>query len=150
MFPFIFNFFLSSLFKLELKFPNLKYKILFKAIAILAFLFLLNGNIGLIGVGIFSLDRNPFYLHFVFAFFLFTGYPFFALFIGLIYLEFKINIPRYLIISGFLYFITFILLLLKAYVLFPVYATLFEWFLVFVMYSWFFLFSLRFIYRNNE
>jgi len=86
MFPFIFNFFLSYLFKLEINFTNTKYKILYKALDILAFSFLLNGNIGLIGVGIFSLDRNPFYLHFIFTFFLFSGYPFFAFFIGLNYL----------------------------------------------------------------
>ncbi len=149
MFPFIFNFFLSFLFKLEINFTNIKHKIFYRALAILAFSFLLNGNIGLVGVGIFSLDRNPFYLHYVFAFFLFIGYPFFAFFIRLIYLIYKISIPSYLLISGFVYFITFLVLLLMAYVYFPVFATLFEWILVFVIYSWFFLFSLTFIYRNN-
>jgi len=149
MFPLIFNFFLCFLFKLKININNAKHKILYYALAILAFAFLINGNIGLIGVGIFSLDRNPFYLHYIFAFFLFSGYPFFALFIGLIYLIYKIDIPKYLIISGFVYFIAFLVLLFMAYIYFPVIATLFEWILVFLMYSWFFLFSLIFIYRNK-
>jgi hypothetical protein len=148
MIPFIFYFFLSYLFKLDINFKKRGSKTLFETLAVLGFISLLNSDISLIGVGIFSLDRNPFYLHYIFTLFLFTGYLFFAFVIGLIYIIYKINLPKYLIISGFIYFGSFFIAFFLASIVFTSFAPFFEWILVFLMYSWFFLFSLRFVINH--
>lgn len=101
------------------------------------------GDIGFIGIGIFSIDRNPYNIHFLFASFLFVGYYISAFLIGILYLLFDIKINRFIALYGFLAsIITFIIVLILG--LFQIYLVIFEWIADFILISWLysFLFSI--------
>ena len=63
--------------------------------AILGYLFLLLGSVGMFGIGIFSIDRSP-PIHFFFSIFIFAGLIFGALFAGIAILLKKIICPHFL------------------------------------------------------
>ncbi|TXT53783.1 MAG: membrane protein of unknown function [Promethearchaeota archaeon] len=143
-FPFIF-FFKKYLFEVEEEHIENEKRNLFKILSSLTFISVLSGNISLIGAGIFSLDRNIFYLHYIFALLLFSGYLFFAFFLGLLYLIYDLYIRKYLIIFGYGFLCSFFVLMYMAAGPFNKISLLFEWIIISVMFSWYYLFSLKLV-----
>ena len=71
------------------------YYFFFDISAILGYFFLLIGSIGMLGIGIFSIDRSP-PIHFFFSVFVFAGLIFGALFAGVAILLKKVICPQFL------------------------------------------------------
>jgi len=115
----------------------------FKLINLVVLISGILGDIGFIGVGIFSVDRNLYNIHFLFASFLFVGYYISAFLIGLLYLLFEININRFIALYGFLAsIITFSITLILG--LLHINLVIFEWIADFTLLIWLysFLFSI--------
>ncbi|MHA1724797.1 MAG: hypothetical protein ACTSYC_00875 [Promethearchaeota archaeon] len=108
-----------------------RYSKLQQAIATYALLSCIIGNVGLIGTGIFSTERNLLDLHFLFGSLAFCGHLVGATLIGIIILFYNVDIPKILGLYGTLgplsAFIIFLLGYYARYLLTP----FFEWMLLF-------------------
>ncbi|TXT63155.1 MAG: membrane protein of unknown function [Promethearchaeota archaeon] len=93
------------------------------------------GNIGFMGVGLFSVDRNFFNVHFIFFITLFAGYYFLAFLVGTLYIFFKIKINKFVALYGFFSSI-FVFIISVVLLLFSIEWILFEWIANFIMVSW--------------
>ncbi len=120
----------------------------FKILARAGFVAGLLGDISFIGVGIFSLHRNPFGIHYVFAYLLFFGYSLTALIIGLLILLYQTNLSRLMGLSGVIYplgiFVMFLIFLAFA----PPFLVLYEWVVSLSLTAWLFVFTLYFLYTE--
>ncbi|MFW9819655.1 MAG: DUF998 domain-containing protein [Candidatus Thorarchaeota archaeon] len=70
---------------------------------------LIGGGIGIIMVGVFSIDRGSGILHDIFSCIAFGGFIISLLGYGIIIIRFKLNIPKYFGFTGFLPFLTIII-----------------------------------------
>ncbi|MFO8019671.1 MAG: hypothetical protein R6U96_13680 [Promethearchaeia archaeon] len=108
-----------------------------------AFLFSLIGNVGYMGVGIFSEDRNFFNLHVFTSSLAFGGFTFAAFFFGLMVILYIRDIPNWLGLYGVIGPMTVI-------ILFGIFGgPLFEWLLLFSILAWIIPLSI-YIMRNEE
>lgn len=115
-----------------------------------AFLLSIVGNIGYIGVGIFSEDRNYFFLHGITSGLAFGGFALGAFFLGWIIVLYDVKINKVIGLYGIVGPILFVVLevALPAMVN-PALAPLFEWLLLFSILAWIIPISLS-ILRNEE
>jgi hypothetical membrane protein len=121
----------------QIHFSRMRYRL-----ASIAFLFSLIGNIGYIGVGIFSEDRDYFNLHSITSSLAFGGFTFGAFFIGWLIVLYKVKIPKILGIYGILGpLITLVIFLL-------INNALWEWMLLFSILAW--IIPLSLIVFNKE
>ncbi|TFF97486.1 MAG: DUF998 domain-containing protein [Promethearchaeota archaeon] len=107
------------------------------------------GDIGFVGIGFFSIDRNPLNIHFIFASFLFVGYFLSAFLVGILVLLFKIRLNKNIGILGLfvsisIFFIYILLILLKINFIF------FEWIADFSLLMWLYTFLYSILRNNNE
>ncbi|MFX1339069.1 MAG: DUF998 domain-containing protein [Promethearchaeota archaeon] len=122
--------------------PNLSKRFLNKSISLKKIAYVgkicfIIGSIGMVGVGIFNEDFNPFYIHGILAFFLFVGFITGGLATGLIIILKKTIIPRVLgyimIINAtgiiFLYFFRFIPLFTPPLIEWCIFLSIVAWFL---------------------
>jgi len=122
--------------------PNLSKRFLNKSISLkkiakfgkICFIF---GSIGMIGVGVFNEDFNPFFIHGLFALFLFLGFIAGGLSTGLIIVLKKTIIPRGL---GYLMIINSAwIIILYFFVFIPIFTPpLIEWWMFLSIIAWFF------------
>lgn len=113
---------------------------LFKTLGYGATLSGLMGNIGFIGVGIFSMSFNPFFMHEVFATLLLLGFMFLSFFMSCLIIVYDLEIPVNVGIYGicsclFIFVSTFILIFVPS-----VRFEHLEWIWLFIIISWLTLF----------
>ncbi|TFF98251.1 MAG: hypothetical protein EU547_02005 [Promethearchaeota archaeon] len=117
-------------------------------LAYLGFISGLLGDIGFVGVGIFSLQRNILGIHYIFAYLLFGGYTFTALIVGFIILLYQTELSPLMGLSGVLYpliiFLIFIIVLIFA----PSFLILYEWIVSLSLTAWLFIFTIYFVYSD--
>ncbi|MBD3212033.1 MAG: hypothetical protein GF311_05425 [Candidatus Lokiarchaeota archaeon] len=106
------------------------------------------GDIGFVGIGFFSIDRNFFQIHFIFAGFLFIGYYLSAFLIGSLYIFFKIDLNKYVATYGFLSTIIISLSAMMLYI-FQYESAFFEWIADFILLIWLYTF-LYTIFRKKS
>jgi len=120
----------------------------FVSLTRLGFISGLLGDIGFIGVGIFSLQRNFFGIHYVFAYLLFGGYTFTALIVGILILLYQTQLSALMGLSGVIYpiliFIGFLIVLFWV----PSLLIFYEWVVSLSLTAWLFLFSIYFLYSD--
>lgn len=128
---------------------NLKYSRFFKFFSHSAFYSGLIGSIGFIGIGVFSMNWNPFFMHEIFATLVLTGFIFLAFFMSwliVIYdLEISINLGIYGIISSVFILVTY--LTLNTMVIFD--FRFLEWIWMLIIISWLSLF-IRSVFKDSD
>ncbi|MBY9006075.1 MAG: DUF998 domain-containing protein [Candidatus Lokiarchaeota archaeon] len=105
-------------------------------------------NIGMIGIGIFSMDRNYLYLHFFFATFALVGYVFAALYISILILFFKFGLSRIIGIIGFFGVIILLSFTFYANVIFTSLRTISEWLIVLFISIWLYSFTISIFFKK--
>lgn len=104
------------------------------------FLFSLIGNIGYIGIGIFSIDRDYMgVMHLASGAMAFGGFVVGAIFWGLIIILYNTKIPKLIGLYGFIGPIIFVGLAGAIFIFNPVFLPLIEWLLLFSILLWFLL-----------
>jgi preprotein translocase subunit YajC len=106
------------------------------------------GDIGFVGIGFFSIDRNFFEIHFIFAAFLFIGYYLSAFLIGALYIFFKLDLNKYVAAYGFFLTIAISFSAFMLYLL-QIGSILFEWIADFALLFWLYTF-LYTIFRKRK
>jgi len=127
---------------------NTRYKKLYLFLITILFISGIVGDIGFLGIGIFSIDRNPFNLHFIFAAFIFIGYYISTFLIGILTLKFKIKVNgiigksgMFISISIFFAFLVFRIIALDLIIL--------EWIATLVLTTWLYIFLFTILYSRN-
>jgi len=113
-----------------------------------AFLLSIIGNLGYIGIGIFSIDRDVMSLHLITGAMAFGGYAGAGWFFGLIILLYDTKIPKLLGLYGMVGPLTFIIATGAIFLLAPVLLPLFEWLVLFSILVWIIL--LAYVIISNE
>ncbi len=114
-----------------------------------AFLCSIMGNIGYIGIGIFSEDRDYFYGHLISGAFAFGGFVLAACLWGLIILLYDTKIPKIIGLYGLIGPITFVGLAGAVILFNPVLIPLFEWLLLFSINLWLILLALAINFKEE-
>lgn len=114
-----------------------------------ALFFSLIGNIGYVGVGIFSEDRNYFNLHLITSALAFGGFTFAAFLMGLIILFYDTPIPKHLGIYGIFGPTSAIILFLIISQMGSFLAPFFEWMLLFSILLWIIPLSILVFYEEG-
>jgi hypothetical protein len=146
--PFVFYIFKKLYFNAKIELTKYK-SLLYKILVILAFSSGLSGSIGLSGIGIFSLERSIFNLHYIFAISVVLGLIFFAFFIGLLIITYKIPVSKIIGIGGFICSIIIFIAYLLVIFIFPHFQSLLEWFSVISITIWLCLFALSEITKKK-
>lgn len=121
----------------------------FVILTYLGFISGLLGDIGFIGVGLFSLERNFFGIHYVFAYLLFGGYTFTALIVGILILLYQTQLSALMGLSGVIYPIVIFLGFLIMLFWFPSLLILYEWVVSLSLTAWLFVFTIYFLYSSG-
>ena len=121
----------------------------FRRLRILSFLSIMIGDIGFIGIGIFSLDRNYFYTHFLFASFVLCVYIFAAFFISLLIVLRKFSLPTIMGVIGLICVIFLLSFAIVANFIFTFFITIFEWSLVIFVSIWLYSFTLSLMFKKS-
>jgi hypothetical protein len=127
---------------------NLSNRESFKILGHAGFISGLVGDVSFIGVGIFSLQRNVFGIHYLFAYLLFFGYILTALFVGLIILLYQTKLSTLMGLSGVLYPFVILALFLYTLICVPSLLIFYEWFVSISLTIWLFLFSIYFLHSK--
>jgi hypothetical protein len=106
------------------------------------------GDIGFVGIGFFSIDRNFFEIHFIFAGFLFIGYYLSAFLIGSLHIFFKIDLNKYIAAYGFFLTIAISFSAIMLYIL-QIGSILFEWIADFALLFWLYSFLYTILRRSK-
>ncbi|TFF97487.1 MAG: hypothetical protein EU541_08170 [Promethearchaeota archaeon] len=133
-FPISFYIYRYLNYKINLE-PNYKFIKTFLLIFLIASKML--GDIGFIGIGIFSIDRNPFNIHYLFASLLFFGYFLSSFLIGILIIVFKFRLNKFIGLSG-LFSSTIICLTYIILELLLLDVIIFEWIASITLIIWFY------------
>ncbi|TXT63154.1 MAG: membrane protein of unknown function [Promethearchaeota archaeon] len=106
------------------------------------------GDIGFIGIGLYSIDRNYWNIHFIFAGFLFVGYYLSAFLVGILVLFSKIKINKHIGFYG-LISSTVLFLILAIFSFFNMEIVIFEWISALMLYVWLYLFLFAILKKEN-
>jgi len=121
------------------KFPRLRFRL-----ASYSLLFSLIGNIGYIGVGIFSGDRNYFDLHMITSSLAFGGFTLGAFFMGWLIIIYETKIPKVIGIYGLVGpFTTIVIFLIIS-------NPLWEWILLFSILAWIIPLSITVFHKKEK
>ncbi|MBY8981334.1 MAG: DUF998 domain-containing protein [Candidatus Lokiarchaeota archaeon] len=147
-FPFAFYFLKHINLNFEDKNSNNKHNKLFRRLRISSFLSIIIGDIGFIGIGIFSLDRNYFYMHFFSASFVLCGYISSTFFISLLIVLKKFSLPTIMGVIGLICVIFLLSFAIVANLIFLFSITIFEWSLVIFVSIWLYSFTLFLVFKK--
>lgn len=120
----------------------------FKTFVRAGFISGLLGDIGFVGVGIFSLQRNLFGIHYIFAYLLFAGYTITALIVGILILFYQTKLSTLMGLSGVLYPLIIFIIFLLIFIFAPSLLIFYEWVVSLSLTAWLFAFTLYFLYSD--
>ncbi len=143
LFSFPFTFYILKYIKYNSKINNIS-----NVKSVLSSLSIIIGNIGLVGIGIFSMDRNIFYLHFVFASFVLVGYVFAAFYISLFIVIYNFDLPKIIGIAGLFSLTILLSFTFFANFIFTYIRTISEWVLVIFISIWFYSFTISIFFKK--
>ncbi|MBD3197587.1 MAG: DUF998 domain-containing protein [Candidatus Lokiarchaeota archaeon] len=121
---------------------------LFSALSIGSFFSGLVGHIGTIGVGIFSLDRDIYNLHWISAGISIVGYIIVGILMGSLILKYDLGLPKKIGISGLAISSTISIIFLTAVIFQLELGALFEWFAIYGLTIWLWYFTFYVLIRG--